>query len=75
MGLDADLALVVGLIIAVFSVPSVISAITESRAPRVAAIALIVGGGMVVWAVKEHPGGYKVDEIPNVIVRVIGRYI
>lgn len=73
--MDTDLALVIGLIVGVFSIPSVFSALSEGRAPRVAAIALIVGGGLVVWAVSQKPSGYRVDEIPDVIVKVIGRYI
>ena len=73
--MDTDLALVVGLIGGVFSVPSVVSAIMESRAPRVAAFALILGGGLVVWAIQEKPGGYKLEQIPYVVVQVIGRYL
>ena len=73
--MDTDLALVIGLIVAVFSIPSVFSALSEGRALRVAAIALIVGGGLVVWAVSQKPSGYRVAEIPDVIVKVIGRYI
>lgn len=73
--MDHDLALVVGLIIAVFSVPAVISALTDRRTPRVAAIAMIVGGGMAAWAMTQKPGGYTVSEVPDVVVRVIARYV
>ena len=73
--MDTDLALVMGLVIAGFSVPSIVSAFSEGRAPRVAAIAAIVGGGMVVWAVQGHPGGYTLNDIPEVFVRVVGRFI
>ncbi|MDQ2089787.1 hypothetical protein [Marimonas arenosa] len=73
--MDSDLALVVGLVVAVFSVPAVISALSERRAPRVAAIVLIVGGGLVAWSVSQKPGGYTLGEIPDVIVRVVGRYV
>ena len=70
--MDHDLALV---IIAVFSVPAVISALTDRRTPRVAAIAMIVGGGMAAWAMTQKPGGYTVSEVPDVVVRVIARYV
>lgn len=73
--MDYDLALVIGLVVAVFSVPAVISALSERRAPRVAAIALIVGGGMAAWAITQKPGGYKINEIPDVIVKVVARYV
>jgi len=73
--MDHDLALVVGLVIAVFSVPAVISALSDRRAPRVAAIAVIIGGGLAAWAITQKPGGYSIDEVPNVVVRVVARYV
>lgn len=73
--MDHDLALVIGLVVAVFSIPAVVSAMSERRAPRIAAIALIVGGGLVAWAVTQKPGGYTVGDVPNVIVKVVARYV
>ncbi len=71
--MDTDLALVVGLVVAGFAIPSIISALSDARAPRVAAIAAIVGGGLVVWAIQSKPGGYAFNELPQVFVKVIGR--
>lgn len=73
--MDHDLALVIGLVVAVFSIPALVSAFSERRAPRVAAIAIIVGGGLVAWAVTQKPGGYQIDQIPNVVVKVVARYV
>jgi len=73
--MDHDLALVVGLVVAVFSVPAVISAFSERRAPRVAAIAVIVGSGLFAWAITQKPGGYTIPEIPNTFVKVVARFI
>jgi hypothetical protein len=73
--MDHDLALVVGLVVAVFSIPAVISAMSERRTPRVAAIAVIVGGGLVAWAATQKPGGYRIDEVPNIVVQVVARYV
>lgn len=73
--MDYDLYLVIGLVIAVFSVPAVVSALSDNRTPRVAAIVLIAGGGLVAWAATSKPAGYTLDEIPTVIVNVIGRYL
>jgi len=73
--LDHDLFLTIGLIVAVFSVPSVISAISDGRTPRVAAIVLVVSGGLVAYAVTQKPGGYSIDQVPNVIVNVIARFV
>lgn len=73
--MDFDLALVIGLIVGVFSLPAIVSAVADQRRPRVAGIALIVSGGLVVWAVSQKPGGYAINEIPDVIVKVVARYI
>ncbi|MCF3592511.1 hypothetical protein LZG00_00685 [Rhodobacteraceae bacterium LMO-12] len=73
--MDHDLALVIGLVVAVFSIPALVSAYSERRAPRVAAIAIIIGGGLVAWAVTQKPGGYQIDQIPNVMVKVVARYV
>ncbi|TNF21973.1 MAG: hypothetical protein EP318_05470 [Rhodobacteraceae bacterium] len=72
--MDTDLALVVGIVISVLALPSIVSALTDSRAPRAAAIAVMVGGGLIVFAVMGHPGGYQMDELPEVFFRVFGRY-
>ncbi len=73
--MDTDLALVIGLILAGFSIPSIVSALSDGRAPRVAAIVAILGGGMVVWAIQGKPGGYSIDQVPEVFVRVVARYV
>nr|WP_322867677.1 hypothetical protein [Aquicoccus sp. G2-2]MEA1115000.1 hypothetical protein [Aquicoccus sp. G2-2] len=75
MHLDFDMALVVGIIVGIFAIPSVVSSLSDKHTPRVAAIALIVGGGLVAWAVTQKPGGYQIDEIPSVVVQVIGRFV
>ena len=73
--MDYDTALVVGLVVGIFSVPAAVSAIAEHRAPRIAAVALIVSGGLVAWAVTQNPSGYAIGDIPNVVVKVIGRLV
>ena len=73
--MDHDLALVIGLVISVFAIPAMVSAISERRAPRIAAVAVIVGGGLAAWAITQKPGGYTISEVPDVIVRVVARYV
>ena len=73
--MDPQLALVIGLVVAGFSVPAIVSAFSDGRAPRAAAIALVIGGGLAVWAFNQKPGGYRLEEIPQVFVEVVGRYI
>lgn len=73
--MDPDLALIIGLVLAVFSVPAILSAFSEGRAPRVAAFTVIVAGLLIIWAISSRPGGYSVMEIPDVFVRVVARFI
>ena len=73
--MDPDLALIIGLILGVFSIPSIMSAFSEGRAPRVAAFTVIAAGCLVVWAVSQKPGGYAIMEIPDVFARVVARFI
>ncbi len=73
--MDADLSLVLGLIIAALSVPSILSALSDKRAPRASAITILIAGGLIVFAIQSHPGGYALAEIPDVLVRVAARYL
>lgn len=75
MEFDSDLIFLIGLVLGVFAIPSIVSAFSDRRAPRVAALVLITGGVMVVWAIQSKPGGYRIEEIPDVVVRVVARFI
>ncbi len=73
--MDPDLAMVVGVVLGVFTVPLIMSAISDGRAPRVAAFMIIAAGGLVLWAINEKPGGYSINELPDLLVTVIARYL
>ena len=73
--MDPDLMLVIGLVVGGFSIPSIMGALADGRVPRAAAIAVMVAGALIVLAVREHPGGYALSDIPDVFVEVVGRYI
>lgn len=73
--MDADLMMVIGLVIGGFSVPSILGALTDKRVPRVASIAIMVAGGLIVLAIRENPGGYALADIPDLFVNVVGRYL
>ncbi|KJS40626.1 hypothetical protein [Roseovarius sp. BRH_c41] len=73
--MDPDLAMAIGMVLGVFSIPSILSAFSEGRPPRVAAFTLIASGGLVVWAINNKPGGYSFGDLPEVLVRVIARYV
>ncbi|HEY9038464.1 MAG TPA: hypothetical protein VIN05_05935 [Roseovarius sp.] len=70
-----DLILVIGIVLVVFSIPAIVSAISDQRPPRVAALVLIAGGSLAVWAIQQKPGGYSLNEVPNAFVRVVGQVI
>lgn len=65
-----DLALVLGLVIGGFSIPAIVSAFSDARTPRVASVVIMIAGGLVAWALTTKPGGYTLDEIPEVFVKV-----
>lgn len=69
--MNTDIALVTGLVLLVLSIPAIFSAFSEGRAPRVAAVVMVIGGGLLVWAFSQKPGGFTFEEIPNAIVRVV----
>lgn len=73
--MDTDLALILGLIIGGFTFPSIVSSITGGRAPRIAMIMILLAGSLVLYALLAHPGGYRIDQLPDVFFGVIGRFI
>ena len=73
--MDPDVMLVVGLVVGGFTIPSVMGALLDGRVPRAAAVAAVIAGWLIAFAVKEKPGGYALQEIPDVFVQVVGRYI
>lgn len=73
--MNYDLLFVIGIILGVFSVPSIISSLTEGRAPRVAAVTLIAAGSLVVYAIRTRPGGYELQDVPAAFARVVAMFI
>jgi uncharacterized membrane protein len=73
--MDIDVIFVVGFVIAVLSIPAIVSAFSDSRSPRVPAIVVLIGGLMIGYAMNERPGAYSYDTLPDVFVRVIGKIV
>ncbi|MCL4187882.1 MAG: hypothetical protein KJZ85_09755 [Rhodobacteraceae bacterium] len=73
--MDPDLLLVIGIVLGVLAVPAILSAFTDGRPPRAAAILIMVSAGLIGLAVVNRPMAYTLDEVPDVVVRVIGRYL
>ncbi|MBE1285618.1 MAG: hypothetical protein GJ676_20065 [Rhodobacteraceae bacterium] len=73
--MDPDLALVVGIVIAGFAIPSVMSALSDRRAPRASMVTILIAGGLVLYATATKPGGYEIAEVPDVFFEVLGRFL
>ena len=71
--MDADLMFVIGAVVLALSIPAIFAAFADGRPPRVAAIALLVGGILVVIALRRIPGGIEIAEVPHIFLRVIAR--
>jgi hypothetical protein len=73
--MDSDLLLVMGIVIFALSIPSLLSSWVEGRTPRVGSVIVLIAGALVVTALSRQPGGYSFGELPDVFLRVIGRYL
>jgi len=73
--MDSDLALILGVIVGGFSIPSIVSSLSDRRAPRVAMIMLLVAGALILYAMVTKPGGYSIDQLPDVFFGVISRFM
>lgn len=73
--MDPDLALVLGVVLGILSVPSILSALSDKRAPRASAVTILIAGGLIVYATQNKPGGVALDAIPDIFVNVIARYM
>ena len=73
--MDTDLFLIMGLLVTILAVPSVISAFSESRPPRAATVMFLIGGTLIVMALTQGSTRYAVGDLPEVLSRVIARYL
>lgn len=73
--MDPDLALILGLVVAGFSIPSMLSAMSDKRAPRASALTLLIAGFLIIYALSQQPGGYPISTIPDVFMAVVARYV
>ena len=71
-GMSTDLMFVIGLVVGVLAIPSIFSAFSDRRAPRAGAVMLLIAGGLIVTAVSQRPAAYTIDQIPDVVFRVVG---
>ena len=69
--MNPDIFFVVGAALLVLAFPSAVGAFTDGRAPRSAAILVMVGGGLLALAVHQKPRAYSFETAPQVVVRVV----
>lgn len=70
-----DLALVLGTVISIFAIPAIVSAFSDGRTPRAPALMILIGGGLLVWALMGKPGGYTLDQLPEVFIGVVQDFL
>jgi hypothetical protein len=68
---DPDLFFVIGLLVGLLSIPALISAFSESRPPRAAAIMVMISIVLILLAVLQKPGGYDIGEVPGIVAGVV----
>ena len=73
--MSPDLSLTLGVILAVFAIPSIVSAFSDGRSPRVSALVFVVSGALVAYAMRVKEGGYTLREVPDTMIRVIATVI
>ena len=73
--MDADLALILGLVLAGLAVPAAMSAWSDGRPPRGPALTFLLAGGLVLFAITTKPGGYEFSDLPDVFYGVVNRLV
>lgn len=73
--MDLDLIFVAGLVIGAFSLPALVSAFADRRAPRMAAVLMLISGAMVTYAVQMREEPYVLKDLDVVFLTVLSRYI
>ena len=70
--MDADTTFVIALVLGVLAIPAIVSAVSDGRTPRVATIVIMIAGGLMIYAINEKEGGYRISDVPKVVYKVIG---
>lgn len=65
-----DRIFVAGLFLLAFVGLRILGAMFDTRSLRQAAVMLLVGVAMMIYAISEKPGGYQVENIPALVSSV-----
>ena len=69
--MNTDVILVVGIVVLALAFPAILGAFAHGRSLRGAAVAVVAGGGLILYANAKNPVGYSVQEMPSLFMRVI----
>ena len=72
---DPDLLLVIGIALALLAIPSILSAMIDRRTPRASAVTVLIAGFCIIYAMRTKPGGYRFEDMGDVLVGVVARFI
>ena len=73
--MDTDLFLAGGLLLLVVALPSMLSAWADSRVPQIGLLLLVCGAGLVGFALLANPEGYRLGDVPTVLLEVFARLV
>ena len=65
-----DTFMILGVVIIALAFPAAVGAFSRGAPPRAAIIAFVIGGGLIIVAQTSRPGGYSIEEIPGLFIRV-----
>ncbi len=71
--MDPDFYFVAGLIFLAMSFPAMVGAFADGSPPSRGLLLILLGGALIGVAVWQRPGTYSFDQIPDVVMRVIGQ--
>ena len=73
--METETKFVVGLLCALLSLPSLVSAWIDRRFPAIALVMLVVAAALVIPAWMARPGGIPLSEWPGMVITVIAKII
>ena len=73
--MDADLALILGIIIGGFCSMNFADFFVFFNTQTLIELLILIPGSLVLFAMMTHPGGYSIEQLPDVFFGVIARFI
>ncbi|KQI70130.1 hypothetical protein AN189_01675 [Loktanella sp. 3ANDIMAR09] len=72
--MDTDLIFLGGVVFGILSIPAIISAMVDGRVPRAPALIIMLAAVMIGYAVRQRPGAYTFETLPDVVMRVLAGF-